>query len=164
MTTAIAPRPATLADAPAIRALTREAYAKWVPLIGREPRPMVADHARAVREHRIDLVEIEGRLAALVEMIPHPDHLLIENLAVAPRAQGRGLGGSLLAHADQVAAALGLGETRLYTNGAFAANLRFYARRGYCVSREEAFGDGIVVHMSRPVGAAAGDAARGARP
>jgi hypothetical protein len=26
-------------DAPAIRALTRAAYAKWVPLIGREPKP-----------------------------------------------------------------------------------------------------------------------------
>ena len=33
-------RRATPRDAEAVRALTRAAYAKWVPLIGREPRPM----------------------------------------------------------------------------------------------------------------------------
>lgn len=30
-------------DAIAIRALVRAAYARWVPVIGREPRPMQAD-------------------------------------------------------------------------------------------------------------------------
>jgi len=38
-----------MADASAIRALTREAYAKWVPVIGREPKPMMADYAKAVQ-------------------------------------------------------------------------------------------------------------------
>ena len=33
-------RRAVLGDAPAVRALTRDAYAKRVPIIGREPRPM----------------------------------------------------------------------------------------------------------------------------
>ena len=36
-------RQAVPADAPAIRELTRAAYAKWIPLIGREPKPMTAD-------------------------------------------------------------------------------------------------------------------------
>ena len=31
-------------DAGAIRSLTRAAYAKWVPVIGREPMPMQADY------------------------------------------------------------------------------------------------------------------------
>ena len=38
-------------DAPAIRDLTRAAYAKWVPVIGREPKPMGADYDLAVRAH-----------------------------------------------------------------------------------------------------------------
>ena len=33
-------RRATLADVGAVQTLVRQAYAKWVPLIGREPRPM----------------------------------------------------------------------------------------------------------------------------
>ena len=51
-----------MADASAIRALTREAYAKWVPVIGREPKPMMADYAEAVQKHRIDLLYLDGEL------------------------------------------------------------------------------------------------------
>lgn len=124
-------RRATTADAAAIRDLTRAAYAKWVPLIGREPLPMQADYVRAVDEHLIDLVEVDGKLVALVEMIPAADHLLIENLAVHPEAQSRGLGAQLLAHAEVVACDLRVAEVRLYTNEKFAANIAFYTKRGY---------------------------------
>jgi hypothetical protein len=37
---AIELRRAIAADAAAIRELTRQAYAKWVPIIGREPLPI----------------------------------------------------------------------------------------------------------------------------
>lgn len=119
------------ADAAAARDLTRAAYAKWVPIIHREPLPMRADYDKAVAEHLIDLWEEGGELLALVEMIPEADHLLIENLAVRPDAQGRGLGDHLLKHAETVARGLGFGELRLYTNELFAGNVAFYARRGF---------------------------------
>ena len=118
-------------DATAVRALTRAAYAKWVPLIGREPLPMKADHDRAVRDHIVTLCEDDNRLVALIELVPAEDHLLIENLAVEPSQQGRGLGKHLLAHAEDVARSLGLPQVRLYTNAAFGSNLSFYGRRGY---------------------------------
>src|SRR5665213_4526916 len=108
-------RRAVLADAPAVDALTQATYAKWVPIIGRKPRPMLADYATAVVDHRIDLVEADGRLAALVELDQQPDHLLIVNLAVHPDYQGRGLGKLLLAHAESVTREAGLTELRLYT-------------------------------------------------
>ena len=41
-------RAATPADVPTITALVRAAYAKWVPLIRREPLPMLADYDAAV--------------------------------------------------------------------------------------------------------------------
>ena len=65
-----------MADASAIRALTREAYAKWVPVIGREPKPMMVDYAEAMQKHRIDLLYLDGELAALIEMIPTADYFL----------------------------------------------------------------------------------------
>ena len=149
-------REAMAADATAIRALTWAAYAKWVPLIGREPKPMTADYEEAVRHHRFDLLYAEGELAALIETIWEPGYLLIENLAVAPAFQGRGLGRMLMAHVEQLAVASGLAETRLYTNKLFAENLRFYTRLGYHVDREEAFKGGIVVHMRKRVESLAG--------
>jgi GNAT superfamily N-acetyltransferase len=106
-------RQGVAADAPAIRGLTRAAYAKWVPVIGREPKPMTADYAEAVRKHRFDLLYVAGKLAALIEMIPEADHLLIENVAVSPPFQGCGLGRKLMAHAEKVAASLaGCGKSR----------------------------------------------------
>ena len=135
--------------AAAIRDLTRAAYAKWVPLIGREPLPMRADYEAAVRAHRIDLLLIDGRLVALVEMVDEGDHLLVENLAVYPALQGRGHGRRLLDHAERVARALGRAEMRLYTNKAFAANVALYLRHGYVVDREEPFLEGFTVYMSK---------------
>ena len=43
-------RQAVATDAAAIRELTRAAYAKWVPLIGREPKPMTANYEERPRQ------------------------------------------------------------------------------------------------------------------
>jgi GNAT superfamily N-acetyltransferase len=144
-------RPAVLEDAAGIRALTRAAYAKWVALIGREPLPMQADYERAVAEHTIDLLIVDDALAGLVETIVRPDHLWIENVAVAPEQQGRGFGRLLLDHAERRAIHAGHPEIRLLTNQAFAANLELYARRGYIVNRTEPFRGGTTVHMSKRI-------------
>ena len=53
-------RRATTDDAPRVGLLTRAAYAKWVPVIGREPLPMKVDYAAAVREHWVDLPFMGG--------------------------------------------------------------------------------------------------------
>ncbi len=142
-------RQAVAADAAAIRDLTRSAYAKWVPLIGREPKPMTADYATAVQRHRFDLLYAEGTLAALIETIREADHLLVENVAVSPAFQGRGFGRRLMAHAEELATSSGFGEIRLYTNQRFAENIELYRRLGYRVDREEALAVGTVVHMSK---------------
>lgn len=143
--------PAQPRDAAAVRELSRAAYAKWVPVIGREPLPMAANYEVAVRNHRIELLHLDGALAALIEMIPQPGHLLIENVAVAPAFQGRGLGRMLMAHAEQIAAAGGYGRIKLYTNRMFAANVTLYARLGYAVDREEVSALGTTVYMSKRV-------------
>ncbi len=142
-------RRAVSGDASAIRALTRLAYAKWVPVAGREPLPMRADYEAAVRNHRIDLLYKEGELAALIETVAGTDHLLIENVAVSPAFQGQGLGRVLMAHAERLAVASGFPELRLYTNKLFAANVTLYQRLGYRIDREEALNGGTAVHMSK---------------
>jgi GNAT superfamily N-acetyltransferase len=146
-------RPATAEDAARIRELTRAAYAKWVAVIGREPLPMHADYDRAVREHAIDLLTVGGGLAGLIETILRPDHLWIENVAVAPDRQGMGYGRLLIAHAEIRAAEAGRGEIQLQTNAAFAANLALYARLGYAVDRTEPFLGGTAVFMMKRVDA-----------
>jgi GNAT superfamily N-acetyltransferase len=146
-------RLATPADVEPVRDLVRSAYAKWVPLIGREPLPMTADYAHAVQAHRIDLLYADGALAALIETAVRPDCLWIENIAVEPDRQGQGLGRRLLAHAERLAAEAGRGELRLLTNAAFAANIALYERLGYAVRLREPHPGGVAVHMRKPLGA-----------
>jgi len=130
--------------------MVRAAYAKWVPLIGREPRPMVADYGRAVKEHDIDLLYAADTLVGLIETKQLPDHLWIENIAVSPDAQGRGFGKHLLALADEKAARSGCSEIRLLTNEAFAANIALYERSGFSVDRKEPSRlGGVTVFMSK---------------
>jgi len=153
-------RRATIDDAVTVRELTRAAYAKWVPLLGRDPRPLTADYDAAVRDHLIDLLHVGGEAVALIEMAPKADHLLIVNVAVVPAQQGRGYGRALMAHAEGVARSLNLNEMRLYTNALFAENLRLYSRLGYRMDREEQHPQfGVAVHMSKRLNTtdAAGD-------
>lgn len=146
-------RRATPADAAAIRQLTRDAYAKWVAVSGREPKPMTADYDAAVRVHRFDLLYIEGDLAGLIETVDEGDALLVENVAVAPGRQGLGLGTRLLAMADELAGSQAKNRIRLYTNKLWAENIRLYLKLGYLIDREEQVAPGLVrVHMSKEVG------------
>lgn len=144
-------RRATPADAAAVRDLTRAAYAQWVPLLGREPVPMTADYNAAVRDHIVDMLHLDGTLAALIEMHPEADHLLIVNIAVSPACQGRGHGRALLVHAEERARSLGLGELRLYTSIHLTENVKLYQRVGYEVDREEEAAPhlGVFVYMSK---------------
>lgn len=144
-------RQAVTSDAEAIRRLVRNAYAKWVPLIGREPLPMSADYEAALKMHRFDLLVEDDELGGLIETIRKSDHLLIENIAVTPECQGRGYGRMLMDHAEWLAASRGYSEIKLYTNKAFTENLTFYSKLGYRVEREEAFMGGICVHMNKRV-------------
>lgn len=142
-------RPAEAADAAAIRDIVRAAYAKWVPLIGREPLPMRADYDKAVAEHPFDLAVEEGRIVGLIETMLAEDHLWIENVCVLPQEQGRGIGRLLLERAEFKALEAGRSELRLLTNGAFEANVSLYRRCGYRIDREEPFMGGMTVYMSK---------------
>ncbi len=151
MSGAVVLRQAVEADAPAILALTRAAYAKWVPVIGREPTPMYRDYAEALRSDRVDMLYAGNALAGIVHTIKKPDYLEIWNVAVDPAYQGRGFGRRLLAHGEALAASLGYDEIRLYTNKAFAENIALYERVGYVIYLEEPFKEGFTVYMKKPI-------------
>ncbi len=124
-------RPAAGSDVPALRAVAEHAYAGYVPRIGRPPAPMTADYAAAVGSGLTWVAESAGEVVGLLVLAVRGDHLLLENVAVLPSAQGRGIGARLLALAEDQARARGLGEIRLYTNEAMTENLAYYPRRGY---------------------------------
>lgn len=144
-------RTAGASDVPAVRSLTHAAYAKWVPLLGREPLPMTTDYDVAVLAHRIDLAYASDQFVGLIEMVLEREHVTIENVAVHPDHQGQGFGRALLLHAETVARAKNRPEIKLYTNSLFIANISLYLMSGYKIDRHEPFRGGTMVHMSKSI-------------
>ena len=124
-------RPADASDLEAIHAVVRGAYAPFVPRIGREPAPMNADYAGLIARREVWVATDSDGVIGVLVLRPQPDSLLLENVAVAPACQGRGIGRALIAFAEKHARELGLGEMTLYTNERMTENLHFYPRLGY---------------------------------
>lgn len=101
-------------------------------------------------DHFVDVWAENGKLLALIEVVPKVTHLLIENIAVRPDQQGKGYGYKLLHHAEELSRSLRFAEIRLYTNAAFASNLAFYSRSGYREFLRDTMVLGILtVHMMK---------------
>lgn len=124
-------RPARRDDSTALFALAQEAYGHYVSRIGRNPAPMDADYGAAVETDLVWVAEQDDQIVGLLVLEIAADHVLIENVAVAPHAQGLGLGARLLALADEQARERGIREVRLYTHEAMTENQEYYCRRGY---------------------------------
>ncbi len=124
-------RPAAATDVDAIQAIAEAAYQGYVPRVGGRPAPMDADYDDAVGRGNVWVATDGGSVVGLLVLIPHSDHLLLENIAVTPTAQGRGIGSQLLAFAEDSARRRGLDEIRLYTHETMIENLSYYTRHGY---------------------------------
>lgn len=122
-------RRATAADLTAIKALIDAAYAKYLTLMDKPPGPMLRDYGPSIAA---GATWVAGSpIIAVLTLYPRDDHLLIENVAVHPGAQGRGLGRALMSFAEQEAARRGLTRTTLYTHEVMTENQALYARLGY---------------------------------
>jgi hypothetical protein len=77
-------RRATIADAPVVHEITDLAYARYVPLLGREPQPMTADHQAMIAEHEVWLLVDDGAPLGVLELIFEPGCTLIYSVAVRP--------------------------------------------------------------------------------
>ena len=151
-------RRATAADLPAIVRITNEAYAPYIPMLGREPLPMRLDHAPLLAAGAVWMVAQDGKEVGLAVLQREPDHLLIFSLALLPAAQGGGAGRWMLAFAEEQARVAGLPEVRLYTNAKMTRNIGIYTAAGYHETGRRApdadWPEWFVVDMAKRIGAA----------
>lgn len=126
---AVTVRPAGDEDVDVLRRVAAAAYQPHVARIGRPPAPVTADYAHAVRSGQVWVAVADGQVIGFVILVAQPGYLLLENVAVLPAAQGRGIGGRLLHLAEEHARRLGRNEIRLYTNEVMTENLAYYPRR-----------------------------------
>jgi ribosomal protein S18 acetylase RimI-like enzyme len=113
----------------------KAAYAKYVERIGKKPAPMLADYALLIARGHVYVLEDaqeEGQgIQGVLVMETQGDGLFIENVAVDPAYQWRGLGRALMNFAEQRAREEKLFEIHLYTNELMTENLGFYRSLGF---------------------------------
>ena len=141
------------ADAEAVQQLVHAAYVGYTPLLGRTPSPMLTDHAEAIRSHEVWVLEEDGRIVGVIDLVPSGDHLWVDNVAIEPARQGRGLGRRLLALAEERARASGVDRLALLTNERYTANVAMYERYGYVETHREPRGGTNLIHFRKALAA-----------
>jgi ribosomal protein S18 acetylase RimI-like enzyme len=116
-------------DLASVTAVVQGAYHHYVARMGVRPRPMDVDYSHLMR--RGCLFVLGSPAVATVTLIPDESSLYLDNLAVAPDQQGKGIGRRLLAFAEDHARQLWLPEIRLSTNSMMWENQRMYSAAGY---------------------------------
>lgn len=115
-------------------ALVDAAYRHYVDRIGIVPGPMRDDYAAAVRDRQVLLAApstAPDALAGVLVLDVADEGFLLDNVAVHPDHQGRGLGRLLLDRAEAEAEAAGFDSIYLYTHELMTENQAIYAGRGY---------------------------------
>ena len=124
-------RAATAVDVRAVAEIVDQAYRHYIARMGKPPGPMLDDYAARVSEGAVWVLEEGAEIAAIIVLLPAPNYLLLDNIAVSPTRQGLGLGRRLLAFAEDEALRRGYREIRLYTHETMVENRRLYASIGY---------------------------------
>jgi GNAT superfamily N-acetyltransferase len=124
-------RSAAPVDQASVEVIVHSAYRHYIARIGQKPGPMLDDYAALIAQGGVHLLERDGTAQAVLVLVPQPDAMLLDNIAVAPAAQGQGLGRTLLAFAETQARAQGHDRIRLYTHVLMTENQAIYARIGY---------------------------------
>ena len=124
-------RRATANDVGAIQRCVTRAYELYVPRMGKKPAPMLADYAQLVDDGVVHVADVEPIIAGVIVMFAGEDHWFVENIAVDPMIQGKGLGSKLMKFAESEARSHSCPQVELYTNQKMTENLSFYPKLGY---------------------------------
>jgi len=127
-------RPATAADADAIARCVDAAYRHYIARIGKMPGPMLDDYAQVVRRERVFVAQVDdmpGAIAGVLVLMQTVDGFLLDNIAVHPDHQRRGIGRRLLRLAESEARDSGCAHLALYTHELMTESIDFYRRVGY---------------------------------
>ena len=115
----------------AVSDVVQAAYSKYIERMGKRPAPMLEDYAARIRAGDVwVLARGEETLGVLVMRFTE-DHLFVDNVAIGPEHQGKGLGRELMSFAEESARRGGLSEIRLYTHEKMWENLIFYRELGF---------------------------------
>jgi GNAT superfamily N-acetyltransferase len=138
-------------DRAGVEAVVHAAYGPYVARMGREPGPMGDDYGALIAAGQVRVLEDDLGIAGVLVLIPEMDAMLLDNVALADRARGRGFGRRLVEHAEAEAREAGLKRLRLYTHVLMTENHGLYAHLGFRETHRAAEKGFDRVFMEKPL-------------
>jgi ribosomal protein S18 acetylase RimI-like enzyme len=146
-------RKAIPADQATVEACVRAAYTPYIEQIGVSPAPLHADYGKLIADGCVWLaVAASGEVVGLMVMFIASDHVLVDNFAVLPAWQNRGISKDLTALAMREARRSGIRTLRLYTNAKMNRNLAIYRKQGWVEVERRVEAGYDRVYMERQLG------------
>jgi|ERR1700722_55818 GNAT superfamily N-acetyltransferase len=146
-------RPATDADANAVREIVDAAYRDYIPRIGKPPGPMLDNYAQRITDGQVWVLAVADDILGILVLEETPKGILLDNIAVAPALHGKGHGRALLEFAEAQALLRGWREIHLYTHALMTENIALYARVGYLETERVTEKGFDRVYMMKPLAA-----------
>jgi len=124
-------RKANLNDLEKVINCVFSAYQKYEIRIGKKPGPMLDDYHCLIENHNVYIIECAGELAGILVLKNKKSFILLDNIAVLPFFQGKGLGKKMISYAEWYAHKKGIREIQLYTNALMTENILMYKKLGF---------------------------------
>lgn len=122
---------ATRVDLQFIKPIVETAYSKYIERLGMLPAAMNTDYDKLIEMQSLYVLRLNGALVGSICLSRLSDSMMISNLVVDPRVQGRGLGRLLMRYAEEMALEEGLKTMSLFANEKMYENIALYTRLGY---------------------------------
>ena len=90
-------------DAPSVKLIVDAAYSKDIESMGMLPAPMKLQYDKLAETQKVYVLRVGGHMVGSITLSKEDDSVTVNNLAVAPSAQGRGFGRLLMQHAEDKA-------------------------------------------------------------
>lgn len=133
-------------DAGEVMTLQRAAFVSEAQIYGTADMPPLTqtlDEVRWELRDNLGCVALDGsRMVGALRARLDGELLLVGRIAIAPDAQGGGIGSQLLDAVERRGAAAGAREAELFTGSLSEANIRLYERQGYHETERIDEGDG----------------------
>lgn len=124
-------RLANLADVPSMTACVCEAYIHYIERIGKQPAPMLESYAEVIGHHQVHVAITGNAVIGVLVLTTTEEGFCLDNVAVRPVVQGKGVGRMLLELAESEALRQGFNSIYLFTNELMTENRALYAKVGY---------------------------------
>ncbi|MCO1602087.1 GNAT family N-acetyltransferase [Desulfosporosinus nitroreducens] len=72
------------------------AYSMYIERMGKKPAPMLSDYSKLIEKNVVYIATDSEEFMGIIVFFPKGNSLFIENVAVHPDSQGRGIGRKLI--------------------------------------------------------------------